>query len=389
MPGDVSPSGWGSDHWLAVVSFWLTVIGLVLAVIALVFVPEFRTWVRKVLRAYWEPSLSGFLMAAIFFVAYWRWHALGLNGALAFSVIVLTLWAAQRFRTWRRYKRYDRGRWEAITKIRYGHLEYPPFLYYGQEDRNPAGLGVTLLNQLLGSPLNGKKIDIKPFGVPRNWNDVLEGLVNGQYDVVATPLFATFDRSKYVAFTAPLCFSNVGLYVREDVAGLTALRNLSSRDLTTDELKAAVQESALKFLCVKGEISRKLAVKYGDRSSIVSEVSGTILPNLFEKMVAQPTPHYALFCESFYAENQEVVKSRAVKNVLPLHGILYPVCFAVRQGDYQLVNLLNIRLLQFNQNGGALPLLAAEWERHQGVEAKNIKQHFVAEWPCKSALPIV
>jgi len=376
MPGEFNPAHWNFDRWLAA-------LGLVLAIIPLAF-RDFRSWALKVASQYWRPALVGFSAALILVVGYGERGVAGLVGALVLCFLTFALWVAQRFRTWRPYQKCNRGRWENLTTIYYGHLEYEPFLHYRRNDGNPAGIGIELLERLLEFPLGGKKVEVKPFQARRNWNDVLDGLIQNNYDVVATPLFATFDRSKHVAFTAPLCFSNVGLYVRTDVANLTALTNL-----TIDNLRSAIEKSALEFLCVKGEISEKLAAKYGDRDSTVSEGSGTILPSLFEKINAHEHPHYALFCESFYAENQQLVKERFVVNVLPPHGILYPVCFAVRQGDYQLVNLLNIRLLQFNQNGGALPLLAAEWERHQGVEAKNIKQHFVAEWPCKSALPIV
>ena len=78
--------------------------------------------------------------------------------------------------------------------------------------------------------------------------------------------------------------------------------------------------------------------------------------------------------------------------MLPAQSILYPVCFAVPYGDYELANLLNIRLLQFTQKKSALDELAEWLARDRGLVdtvdkkdrsnfIKNVKKHFVAAWP--------
>ena len=285
-----------------------------------------------------------------------------------------------------RYPKYPRGRWDTLSEVRFGHLGYSPFLTYDERTGKPVGLGVELLKQLLKIPVRGKLIDVQPANIPRNWDNVLKGLVNDEYDVVATPLFATFDRSKQVGFTAPLFFSNVGLYVRKDVAQTPFWKDLSIEDLdieSKDGLRRREQAIPLRFMSVEGEISQKLAKKYAKQELIEPYLGQTILSNLFDTIANPKNPHYALFCESFFAHFQTPIRSGDVVNLMPWHKIIYPVCFATRIGDYQLRNLLNIRLLELAQDGGALNLLSKKLEesKDDGLSAEDVKRHFIAQWP--------
>src|ERR1700692_2813328 len=267
------------------------------------------------------------------------------------------------------------------SQIRFGHLAYKPFFKYDDKD-DPCGLGVDWLRQLLEFSLRGKSVRIKRFDDRGDWSNILDGLIKKDYDVVATPLFATFDRSKRVAFTAPLFFSNVGLYVSRETSSHNAWNDMTADNMTVDKMKSIIERAGkLRFLSVEGEISEKLAAKYSDKGSISSFGSSKTLSSLFETIADSSDPHCALFCESFYAEIQPLVESKNVVNVFPWHQILYPVCFAVRLGDYQLLNLLNIRLIQFTQNGDALRLLEEVAKADYGLNAEDVRKHFVAESP--------
>jgi Bacterial extracellular solute-binding proteins, family 3 len=277
----------------------------------------------------------------------------------------------------------SKRRWDTYSTINYGHLKYPPFLDYTDGD-SPDGLGVDLLTELLNFKIDGRAIRIHPFAHKGDWSTILDDLVAKKYDVVATPLFATFERSKLVRFTSPLFFSNVGLYLSKAVAELPIWKHLTVENLTSTIIQAgqlADPPRKLQLLAVKGEISRKLAHKYADQDSIEELESTVILSDLFIQIAHTQDSYHGLFCESFYAFHQPCVRSGEVVNVLPLHRFLYPVCFAVRLGDYHLTNLLNIRLLELTRNGGALNLLGKKLADRSGLTQAEVKQHFVAEWP--------
>jgi len=346
MSDEIEPSkGWSLDRWIGVFGVVVAFAALIAAVFGIVYVKEVREGLLGTIHRY--GLWPGLVLLAVFVAyligrAFWRTRHLrnteerlreeesrSKQLSAENEKLRIELEATKK-------RKDDRGRWETVikTKIRYGHLAYEPFLNY-RPDGTPSGLGVELLRQLLGFLLSGEKVEIVADGRKRDWKSILEGLSNREYDVVATPLFATFDRSKHVSFTAPLFFSNLGLYVNKDMSFLPAWHGM-----TVEGMRLAIRQAGeLKFLSVEGEISQKLAEKYCVKNSISAQGSGTILPMLFERIASSRDPYYALFCESFYAHIQEKVKSGEVVNVLPPHQILYPVCFAVRLGDYQLANL--------------------------------------------------
>ena len=227
------------------------------------------------------------------------------------------------------YKKSSKGRWETFSVVRYGHIDYPPFLRHNGITGIPTGPSVDLLTQLLAPPSLNGRIKVEPKGGLRNWDNIFGGLDSGDYDVVATPLFATFDRSKLVRFTTPLFFSNIGFYVRAELEDLPSLKSLA-----VSRLSQAIKSVKLDLLSIEGEISYLLAKKYADEDRRLSPYGPeTALSDLFEQVANSENETSALFCESYYAAHQPLVKSGQVKNVLNTHEILYPVCFAVRIGD--------------------------------------------------------
>jgi hypothetical protein len=413
MPQKHDTGWWGFDRWFSIGAFIASVI------ISIILVPEARTYVDNMAGTYGRGLVFTLIYAALFVgvgLAIWRTHTMNeyanriqdLQKAIAVSEQAqrdiessLAQTKDERDTVQQKLdaitKKDKRGRWSTIKCITYGHLEYEPFIRYDQKD--PSGLGVKLLENLLNFL---PKDSICPHFPKKDWSDVLEGLKQGDYDVVATPLFATFERSVEVAFTAPLFFSNVGLYVREGIAGSEMFKGLTADNLITTLASSPMK---LTFLCVKGEISQKLGERYAretnsDFKLLGSGVSPKSMLDFIDKQDHSEKP-YALFCESFYADSKLPVTSGRVSRVLPYHQILYPVCYAVRIGDYHLKNLLNLRLLDLRSgpdNGadeanesvppsqGTFELLCDELRadaarRGRTLTDVEICNHFVASWP--------
>ncbi len=281
------------------------------------------------------------------------------------------------------YKKNGIGRWENLVEVKYGHIPYTPFLMRGgYNGRQVYGLGAEFLTELLDHRYEGVAVKVEADDdETRNWKTIVEGL-GKQYEVIATPMFATFERSKEVRFTAPLFYSNIGLYVSAKLPKLPLWNKIGM-----DNFRPGIREHfpALKFLSVKGEISQHLAVNYASDESI-EDSEDVVNPNkLFKKIAEGGAPHYAIFSESFTAELDPLFTSGQVINVLPYYRILYPVCYAVRLGDYQLANLLNIRLLQLTRVQSALDRLVDKLLKEPSTRnlytEEYIRKHFVNQWP--------
>jgi Bacterial extracellular solute-binding proteins, family 3 len=291
------------------------------------------------------------------------------------------------------YKKDSIGRWDEVSEVRYGHLKYPPFVNY-DEHNVPVGPGVQLLNDLLLHTPEKKIVSLDYEEKPRDWADILDGLREKKYNVIATPMFATFERSKKVRFSAPLFFSNVGLYVRKDFADAQEVWH----GVTAENLRLEIRMRAprLRFLTIKGEISEKLAHKYADKD-VIEPIDDIAVPKIFQKIADTRDASYAIFAETFTSERDLSVKNNRVKNVLPWFQILYPVCFAVRIGDHQLANLLNIRLMELTQKTSMLDRFVNKladdlsYKSQDEFEAKRkalqaeVAANFVTEWPVKAS----
>lgn len=397
VPGEIKPAGsWSREFRLTVIlAVMLGFFGIAITIIAslpgIMYSTEVSTRFSEALHPY-LPYLrftgSAFLVC-FFGLALWWYRLSGTEKELRevkaqSKQLSKELHAAQEARdgaiskadslskqltVYRPYAKYTkRGRWETITEIKYGHLPYAPFLKYtGVNADLPSGPGLVWLERVLDKDL----VEVKRMGRPRTWDTILDGLIDETYDVVAAPLFATFERSKLVAFTAPLFFSNVGFYVSEKVASHHVWT-----DLTIGHMPRAIEQAGkLRVFSVKGEISEKLASKYCAPDSIDRDTDDT-LDGLISKIAESNDTDYGLFCESFHAETHLQVVRKKVKNVLPPYQILYPVCFAVRLGDYQLINLLNIGLLKFlnGEKGEAISSLTSQLKQNEETDYKSLKE---------------
>ena len=389
-----------TDRTIGIAGLVLGTVGTFLTLLAFALTKEQREGIVRITRISWRYLLLGSAVLGVFGVLMWVHETFHkqtwLPSFLAVSLLLVcyaawSIWALSRRIP---YCKGDACRWENFSKIVYGHIEYEPLLKHGL-GMTPAGFGKDLLDELLASRPNGAGITLEKEGKWRRWHNVLDGLLEDKCHIVATPLFATFDRSKKVRFTAPLFFSNIGLYMRKGVA-------LSHKwsNLTLPGMMEALEKSpdSVNFFYVKGEISEKLAVKYTQQGVSKTEIQTEVLTTVFEKIEAETDKPFAVFFESYSAENYKREQSKIrdnsddndlIFNVLKLHEILYPVCFAVRMGDYQLANMVNLQLLDYTKRkGGAIHLLTQKIiddKVNNHLLDTEVSDHFVSEWPFSGA----
>jgi hypothetical protein len=393
-------STWSLGTWIGVVS---AVIGIILAVVSTIVGIVYPEQFKK--AYFWALSVISRLASRIV-TAPERKRLLGrigeLEGQLERTIAErdsATTRCAQMETESIRYVKTTDGRWNKIPNVTYGYLDFEPFV--DKQPNGPGGPGVELLRFLL-KEMCDPSIELIDHDETLDWATIFEGLRNGTYRIVATPLFATFERSKLVRFTSPLFYSNIGLYVSADLKK-TRFKNsrMTSEDFN-DYMRTA---SGLRLLSIDAEISQTLAKKYLDGNPdkeklIVNHKSKTAPHSLFNTIFTGEDRNgvsgpFGMFCDSFYASIQPRVRSGEVVNLLLEREILYPVCYAVRLGDYQLANLINLRLLQFpkydpkKENQSILEFtadLVAGLPRYKefNLVASDVMRHFVDEWPSPS-----
>jgi Bacterial extracellular solute-binding proteins, family 3 len=271
-------------------------------------------------------------------------------------------------------------RFEKIEKVVYGHIAYRPLLYYHVTDDAPMGVGITLLEKIFGKE--------KIVGSLKKalWSNLVENLTFKQYDIVATPIFETRERSKHIAFCSPIFYSDIGMYVKK---GSGPLGHFAKNSQSFEDITKIVKKMKLTVVAIEGEISGKMALKYlGLRrdevkewlmpetapvSSLISAVNGE------EGMECD-----VAFAEVFQAEQTKPVKKEEVINILKPKEVLYPVSFAVRKQDYILKNYINLKLLEIEETAknGVLGIIWGELIAHpeyRHYTLDDVKRYFVRE----------
>lgn len=270
-------------------------------------------------------------------------------------------------------------RFEQIKAIRYGHIAYRPLLYYDEND-NPQGVGITLLNRVF------KEKEILGSHTKALWRDLVENLASKKYDIVATPIFETRERTKRIAFCSPMFYSDIGMYVKKNSG---ALGQLPASSQSFEEAVTMARRMKPTLVAIEGEISGKMALKYlankkedvkewltpetASVNSLIAAVNGEI-----------GTDCEVVFAEVFQAEQTRPVRDGDVFNILKPKQVLYPVSFAVRKSDYILRNFINLKLLEIEENGkdGILGIILEELKKHPDCShytLEDIQRYFVRE----------
>lgn len=280
------------------------------------------------------------------------------------------------------YKKRPRVRWDKIESIKLGYIHYDPFV----RRKGPSeleGFGVDILKEIIGgvirTPMESEEC---------KWKDVISRLDRGKFDLLVTPLLETFERTKGCDFTAPLFYSNIGLYTSN-----MSSESLGIQETTIDSVVAAfakLEVSHIRIVYIKGEISEKQGRKLHNRLRkmpnlrVKLKVSSDSLTDTLKSLSKRDGNHYFMFCESFFA--REIVGDNSVTNVLRACNLLYPVCYAVRNGDYVLRTRLNIGLLELaEKEGGILGrlekyLVSYGTITQEEVRTGAVKRHFISAW---------
>lgn len=207
------------------------------------------------------------------------------------------------------------------------------------------------------------------------------------YDICLSPLYETFDRQKDVAFSAPLYYSNIGIYVPKDFSLKWNLSNLTF----ADAIKKLKGIDEIMIGGVQGEISGKMAEKmireYGissTRKKLFEQYQSNVtdLVNLLDHRNRDCN---VVFAESLHAEMAQSVTGEKVVNILKENELLYPVGFALRRSDYILKNLINLKIIEARETVNDMDKdMIFKWiEEHcgKGFPGKTIdfRKHFVTE----------
>lgn len=270
-------------------------------------------------------------------------------------------------------------RFEQIKRIKYGHILYRPLLYYDGAD-NPQGIGVALVTRIFAD------VQIEQSNSKALWSNLVTGLASNKYDIVATPIFETRERSRLIGFCSPMFYSDIGMYVKKDSR---ILGFLPPNSQSFDEAIGMARRMRPNIVAIQGEISGKLALKYldpkkDDIKEWLTPETASVTSLINAVLGSDGSESEVVFAEVFQAEQTKPVRDGSVINILKRKELLYPVSFAVRKSDYVLKNYINLKLLEIEEtvNDGILGIILEELRKqpeYTHYTLNEIKNYFVRD----------
>ncbi len=231
--------------------------------------------------------------------------------------------------------------------VRFGYVPFFPTLKLNPETDAAEGFGVDLLRFLF----EGRTFS--SADPARNWGTIINGLINKEYDVIATPLYELRERSRLVSFTSPVFYADIGLFVP---TGGKLAREAGKGNCTFEEVQKLLRkhEADLTIVCMEGEIQEHFAKKHSPKSERVHPPEKEYSVRHFLGMLcrgSEPSSDF-LFCERWQAERHpEFNKDKGFINLLKPGEMLVPVGFAVRKSDDTLRKFINLQLLALQRDG--------------------------------------
>lgn len=234
-------------------------------------------------------------------------------------------------------EKFERFEEIAHEGIRWAFVDFWPTAFFEQWPGSIRGIGLDLFNEVFD-------------GIPTHladeivtWDNMLEKLEGGAFDVLVTPLYETRDR-KNVSFCLPLFYSDIGVFVRDDdpLILTSAAGAMSYHKL----LKWGEQfGSELQIEYIAGELHdhlcRKVFKNVTAREASPGCSPGRLLARLRDKNY---TSHRLQFIERWQGERAG--SEEKLRNLLLPAELLFPVSFVVRSTDDTLRRFINLRLLQ-------------------------------------------
>lgn len=167
-------------------------------------------------------------------------------------------------------------------EIRVGYLVLPPFLDKKSSTGAFTGIFYDFMEEI------GRRLDLKVVWVEEvNLANMSVGLETRRYDMVAFPLWRNAARAKTMAFSPPLFYAALGVYVRADDTRFDAdLSLLNSEDVRVSTIDGEVAENIARE---DFPLAKHVALpQFSDYTQLLLQVqTGKADVTFFDKVFAQ------------------------------------------------------------------------------------------------------
>jgi len=219
---------------------------------------------------------------------------------------------------------------------------FKPFSFV--KDGKQAGVDIdiaTLLAKKLG-------VEVK-IVVPKSFSELIPMLENDQIDVIMAGMSITFDRAREIDFSDPYFYT--GLSILLNKVSTVRLGVSAAPDYTAliKELSSNGKLNQLKVAVTRGKAPERSVPKFFPGAAVQSYASNEDAAKAVLQGDADIMVHDEIFLKVWLKENAKTTKYRAVVLDPPFKPDYYGI--AMRKGNQELLNLLNVFVLELQSNG--------------------------------------
>lgn len=231
--------------------------------------------------------------------------------------------------------------------IRAGYVSNPPSCTIDPNTGKVSGIFVDAIETI------AEKAKLKVDWTEEvGFGSMIEGLNANRYDMVPCAIWPTTERARHAAFTQPLFYSGVGVYVRAD-------------DTRFDGNLEAINSSSVKIATIDGEMAAAIAKTDFPKAQQVS------LPQLSEiaTMLLNVKEGKAdvTFVEKFFAHEFLKNNPGSLKNITADRPVrIFSNTILVRRGQNDLLDFLNTSMKEIT-NLGIVNQLLRKYEPTPGT----------------------
>lgn len=229
------------------------------------------------------------------------------------------------------------------NEIRVGYFVEPPYLDKETSSGRLSGVFYDFM-ELLGRNLGFKVSWVEEV----NLANLASGLDTGRYDMIAFTLWRSAARARTVAFSVPLFYTPVGIYVRAD-------------DHRFDGDVAKLNAPDVRVAAIDGELAATIAKESFPKALIASQAQlvdySQLLLDVASKK-ADVTFFSRVYADRFIARNPNSVRDISAQNP----ARVFAECFVLPIGDSAFASMMNAAIQELLDNGGFQAVLRANHE---------------------------
>lgn len=219
--------------------------------------------------------------------------------------------------------------------IRVGYVNYPPTVIKDPNSQELSGHFIDAAKFL------AKVMDVDIEFVEADWSTFVSGLQSGQFDLSIAATYRTIPRAMAVAFSQPIMYIGNSAVVKDG-------------DLRFDDLDD-LNQTGIKIAVAQGEASHEYAREHFSKAEIIVLSTSDLSQPLTQVLSGRADVGLAdAWTVSKFAREHKAVKD-LFENV-PYD--LTPIGWAVRQGDVEFLNFINVSLDYLESTGRMV-----KWER--------------------------